>query len=205
MNESAINLSPIFYSFVVVMRHCHSHLSCSLVVLSFCHTHTHTHTHTLFNVRYIYIKLKLYNYIKKTVGENPTGKISILINLLGSFAKAWNYEGEELLRGQTNIGYTIIRPGIMKEKIDERKKKEDDPVEPRYLELMDDGGNELKVSAVEYNEIGELITELIVLENNENKLNNRRVTLAAMNVEGIPKEDGRKTLKERVLALRNDR
>ena len=70
---------------------------------------------------------------------------------------------------------------------------------------MDDGGNELKVSAVEYNEIGELITELIVLENNENKLNNRRVTLAAMNVEGIPKEDGRQTLKERVLALRNDR
>ena len=95
----------------------------------------------------------------------------------------------------------------MKEKIDEKKKKkkDDDPVEPRYLELMDDGGNELKVSAVEYNEIGELITELIVLENNEKKLNNRRVTLAAMNVEGIPKEDGRKTLKERVLALRNDR
>jgi hypothetical protein len=65
MNESAINLSPIFYSFSVVMRHCHAHLSCSLVVLSFClslsltqtHTHTHTHTHTLFTVHIYKIKI----------------------------------------------------------------------------------------------------------------------------------------------------
>ena len=87
-----------------------------------------------------------------------------------------------------------------------KKKDDDDPVVERYLELADNGGNDLKVSAVEYKEIGELITEIVLLE--KKKLN-RRVTLAAMNVEGstIPKEEDvrRKTLKERVLALRNDR
>ena len=31
---------------------------------------------------------------------------------LGSMAKAWNYEGECVLRG-SDIDYTIIRPGIM--------------------------------------------------------------------------------------------
>jgi hypothetical protein len=95
----------------------------------------------------------------------------------------------------------------MKEKIDDtdnKKNDDNDPKRERYLELADDGGNELKVSAVEYKEIGELITEIIVLDEKK-KLLNRRVTLAAMNVEGIPTEDGRKTLKERVLALRNDR
>ena len=28
-------------------------------------------------------------------------------------AKAWNYEGECVLRGTSDIDYTIIRPGIM--------------------------------------------------------------------------------------------
>jgi hypothetical protein len=99
-----------------------------------------------------------------------------------------------------------------KKKDDKNKKDDDDPVVERYLELSDDGGNDLKVSAVEYKEIGELITEIVVQVTNDGdnkKLNsnNRRVTLAAMNVEGstIPKEDGPRTLKERVLALRNDR
>ena len=32
---------------------------------------------------------------------------------LGSMAKAWNYEGECVLRGTSDIDYTIIRPGIM--------------------------------------------------------------------------------------------
>jgi hypothetical protein len=108
----------------------------------------------------------------------------------------------------------IITADNKKKKKKKNKKDDDDPVVERYLELADNGGNDLKVSAVEYKEIGELITEIVVQVTNDGdnkKLNsnNRRVTLAAMNVEGstIPKEEDvrRKTLKERVLALRNDR
>ena len=53
-------------------------------------------------------------------GEDPEGTISILINMLGSFAKAWNYEGERALRAQSSIGYTIVRPGIMVAEYDEK-------------------------------------------------------------------------------------
>ena len=46
-------------------------------------------------------------------GRGPWSIFSILINLLGSCAKAWNYEGEELLRAQADVDYTIVRPGVM--------------------------------------------------------------------------------------------
>ena len=45
-------------------------------------------------------------------GETPWSFFSILINLLGSHAKAWNYEGEQLLRA-SSLDYTIVRPGVM--------------------------------------------------------------------------------------------
>jgi NAD(P)-dependent dehydrogenase (short-subunit alcohol dehydrogenase family) len=48
-------------------------------------------------------------------GETPYSFFSILINLLGNMAKAWNYEGEQLLQQQTDVKYTIIQPGIMTE------------------------------------------------------------------------------------------
>ena len=107
-----------------------------------------------------------------------------------------------------------------------RKKNEDSqpqqPQQQRYLELADDGGNELPVSAVEYQEISELIVNIVEVTDNvddhttssgrddKSKSNNksmseRRITVAAMNVEGIPKEEGRCTLQERVVALQNDR
>ena len=43
-------------------------------------------------------------------GETPWSIFSILINLLGSHAKTWNYEGERLLRA-SDVDYTIVRPG----------------------------------------------------------------------------------------------
>ena len=46
-------------------------------------------------------------------GETPWSFFSILINGLGSMAKAWNYEGENLLRA-SGLDYTIVRPGIMR-------------------------------------------------------------------------------------------
>ena len=42
-------------------------------------------------------------------GEDPWSIFSILINGLGSLAKAWNYEGEQLLRACKDIDYTIVR------------------------------------------------------------------------------------------------
>eukprot|EP00913_Durusdinium_trenchii_P022892 g21494.t1 len=44
--------------------------------------------------------------------RDPWSITSILINALGSMAKAWNFEGERRLRG-ANIDYTIVRPGFM--------------------------------------------------------------------------------------------
>ena len=46
-------------------------------------------------------------------GEDPTGFFTVLMNLLGSMAKAWNYKGELALRGQSYIEYTIICPGVI--------------------------------------------------------------------------------------------
>lgn len=42
-------------------------------------------------------------------GEDPWSVFSILINGLGSMAKAWNYEGEQLLRSCKDVDYTIVR------------------------------------------------------------------------------------------------
>jgi len=85
-------------------------------------------------------------------GENPTSFFSILINMLGSMAKAWNYQGELALRENlqskkdddgNNVEYTIIRPGIM---------NEDGPKVPSVLDIADNGGD-LSVAAIRYRDI----------------------------------------------------
>lgn len=127
-------------------------------------------------------------------GEDPTSFFSVLINGLGSFAKGWNYEGEQVLREQSNVDYTIIRPGIMKEEYPPTPKEDGKPIEPEYLALADNGGD-LPVTAVSYQQISQLIVECILNKQSKN------VTLCAMNVKGSPTLP---TLKERVQALTPD-
>lgn len=127
-------------------------------------------------------------------GEDPTSFFSVLINGLGSFAKGWNYEGEQVLREQSEVDYTIVRPGIMKEDYPPAPKDDGKPVEPEYLELADNGGD-LPVSAVSYQQMAQLLVECI--SNQQSK----RVTLCAMNVKGTPTLP---TVKERVQALKPD-
>lgn len=88
-------------------------------------------------------------------GETPTSFFSILINMLGSMAKAWNYEGERLLRDQQDVDYTIIRPGIMSEK---------GPEGSYSLTLADDGGD-LPVSKISYADIATLSIECLAYPN----------------------------------------
>ena len=81
-------------------------------------------------------------------GETPFSLPSILINGLGSMAKAWNYEGETLLRAaKEEVEYTIIRPGVM---------GQTDAVQPASLALADDG-QDLKVSAIPITSIADTI------------------------------------------------
>lgn len=82
-------------------------------------------------------------------------------------AKGWNYEAEQLIRSNSNIDYTIIRPGIMKEVVENE--------DSLTLGLRDNGG-ELKVSAVSYGRIADLVIQAI------QKDNCKRCTVTAMNV-----------------------
>jgi nucleoside-diphosphate-sugar epimerase len=127
-------------------------------------------------------------------GEDPSSFFSVLINGLGSFAKGWNYEGEQVLREQNDIDYTIIRPGIMKDDYPPPSKDDGKSVEPEYLALVDNGGD-LPVSVVSYEQIAQLLIECIL--NHQSK----RVTMCAMNVKGTPTLP---TVKERVQALQPD-
>lgn len=98
-------------------------------------------------------------------GEDPYGIFTILINMLGNMAKAWNYEGECLLR-QSGLNYTIIRPGIMS------------PDEfPGKVKALKDDGQDLPVSKVGYDQIANLAVECLDFENAA------KATLTAMNVE----------------------
>ena len=84
-------------------------------------------------------------------GETPWSIFSILINGLGSMAKAWNYEGEQLLRACKDIDYTIIRPGVM-------GRVDDVPADS--LALADNGGD-LKVSSIAHGAIASLCVECL--------------------------------------------
>ena len=88
-------------------------------------------------------------------GETPTSFVSILINILGSMAKAWNYQGELALREKlqqdknNDVEYTIIRPGLM---------TKDGPKEESILSIADNGGD-LSVTAVKYHDIATVCCE----------------------------------------------
>ena len=138
-------------------------------------------------------------------GEDPKNIFSILINGLGSFAKAWNYQGEVVLRtslansnnddGDGSIGYTIIRPGIMKE----------EDFSKDNLILADDGGNDLQVTPVSYSQIGSLMVDILLLAGDgriSTSKQNNKVTLAAMSSSD---NDSKTSLVEKIAALRNDR
>eukprot|EP00814_Leptocylindrus_danicus_P019999 CAMPEP_0116008936 /NCGR_PEP_ID=MMETSP0321-20121206/3147_1 /TAXON_ID=163516 /ORGANISM="Leptocylindrus danicus var. danicus, Strain B650" /LENGTH=336 /DNA_ID=CAMNT_0003477829 /DNA_START=96 /DNA_END=1103 /DNA_ORIENTATION=+ len=107
-------------------------------------------------------------------GEDPWNPFSILINLLGSMAKAWNNEGEALLRDCKDVDYTIIRPGVM---------GRPDCPDGKVLALADNGGD-LKVSAIPYSTVADLCIECLDYPNTA------RATLCAMNV---PPGEGEET------------
>lgn len=94
---------------------------------------------------------------------------SVLINAFGGMAKGWNYEAEQVIRQQTGIDYTIIRPGIMKDVVE----NEDSNL---ILGLRDNGGD-LKVSAVSYGRIADLAIQAFQRDAC------KRCTLTAMNVD----------------------
>ena len=80
-------------------------------------------------------------------GETPWSAPSILINGLGSMAKAYNYEGENRLRAsKQDVEYTIIRPGVMGQM---------DELPPASLALTDDGGD-LKVAPISHAAVADL-------------------------------------------------
>ncbi|KAJ1458948.1 hypothetical protein M885DRAFT_512029 [Pelagophyceae sp. CCMP2097] len=99
-------------------------------------------------------------------GEQPWSVFSILINLLGSMAKAWNYEGEMLLRN-SGLDYTLVRPGVM------GRSKED---APSSLALCDDGGD-LKVSSITHGAVARLCVDCLDFPNAA------KATLTAMTTE----------------------
>jgi hypothetical protein len=88
--------------------------------------------------------------------------------MLGSFAKAWNYEGEELLRQQTHVDYTIIRPGVMSQ-------PDTQPV--GKVLALGDNGNDLKVTPIRHSDVADLCLACLDYDNAA------RATLSAMKVE----------------------
>lgn len=113
------------------------------------------------------------NTVKRIVritgkNETPFSLFSILINMFGKMAKGWNYEGEQLLRKKSTVPYTIIRPGVMRPS----------GVPTGKVRALTDNGQDLKVTAVSYQQIAELCIESLNYENAA------RSTLVAMNVDG---------------------
>lgn len=98
-------------------------------------------------------------------GEKPWSLPTIIINLLGSMNKAWNYAGECELRN-SNITYTIIRPGIMKKNCN-----------LSFPLMLSDNGNYLPISKISYDNIANLCLECISHPNVKN------TTLTAMTTE----------------------
>lgn len=85
--------------------------------------------------------------------ENPWSLLSILINLIGSMTKAWNYAGDYELRN-SNLKYTIIKPGIMiKEK------------ENMTIDIVDSSHKKEKNIKVSYDTISDICLECIENEN----------------------------------------
>lgn len=116
-------------------------------------------------------------------GEAPTQFFTVLINMLGNMAKAWNYEGEQLLR-KSGVDYTIVRPGMM---------GRDGVPSDRVLALADNGGD-LPVTAVTHSQIAGLCVDCLDYPNAA------RSTLTAMNVEPGAGEDSYAPLLAKVKA-----
>jgi putative NADH-flavin reductase len=108
-------------------------------------------------------------------GETPWSLFSILLNALGSMAKAWNNEGEHVLREAADIDYTIIRPGVMSTS-DEDLCEPDKCLTANSLALADDGGD-LKVTPIPHGAIANLCVEVLKFPNTA------RSTLTAMQSE----------------------
>ena len=100
-------------------------------------------------------------------GETPWSAFSILLNFMGSMAKAWNYEGERLLRGCDGLEYTIIRPGVMRGDASD--------LAAASLALADNGGD-LKVASIPHDAIADLCVRSLSYPNAG------RSTLCAMTV-----------------------
>jgi hypothetical protein len=178
-------------------------------------------------------KIKIKHIVRITgKGEDPNGFFSILLNGLGAFCKAWNYQGEVVLRtsltednDDDSIGYTIVRPGILKKEEDEDESNSNsisktttttkEPPPPSYtkddLVLADNGGNDLKVTPVGYSQIASLLVELVRSAGDGrigSSTQNHRVTLAAMNPSDKNNGESMKkksSLAENIAALQNDR
>mmetsp|Transcript_141227 Transcript_141227/g.451138 ORF Transcript_141227/g.451138 Transcript_141227/m.451138 type:complete len:339 (-) Transcript_141227:427-1443(-) len=101
-------------------------------------------------------------------GEQPWSPVAILINGLGSMAKAWNFEGERLLRACDDIDYTIVRPGMLTPGA---------KLEDVSLVLADDGGD-LKVSSIPHESVAQLCVRCLDYPNAA------RSTLCAMTAPG---------------------
>ena len=113
------------------------------------------------------ISLFYFYHILRTI--QTTSIPAILLNMLGSFAKAWNYEGEELLRQQKDVDYTIIRPGVMSTPTDNAQ------TTGKVL-LLNDNGNDLPVTPIQHSDIANLCIECLKYPNTA------RSTLSAMKV-----------------------
>jgi len=96
-------------------------------------------------------------------GETPWSFFSILLNGLGGMAKAWNYEGERLMRA-CSVDYTIVRPGVMSARAE---------LPPSSLALADNGGD-LKVTPIPPGAIADLCVDCLRTPNAA------RATLTAM-------------------------
>eukprot|EP00929_Paragymnodinium_shiwhaense_P069090 TRINITY_DN34852_c0_g1_i1.p1 TRINITY_DN34852_c0_g1~~TRINITY_DN34852_c0_g1_i1.p1 ORF type:complete len:401 (+),score=42.13 TRINITY_DN34852_c0_g1_i1:84-1286(+) len=90
-------------------------------------------------------------------GETPWAVPSILINGLASMAKAWNYEGEELLRNG-DVEYTIIRPGKLVSAL--KGDAANSGAAPPLLALKDNGGD-LKTTSITYRSVAQLCVAAI--------------------------------------------
>ena len=107
------------------------------------------------------------------VCDTPFSFFSILINLLGRLAKGYNYEGEMLLRSESqksNVSwdYTIIRPGVM---------SSDHENEGEGILALADNGEKLPVSRMSYGQIAMLCSQVC------DYANCGRSTITAANVE----------------------
>ncbi|GAX10864.1 hypothetical protein FisN_31Hh072 [Fistulifera solaris] len=99
-----------------------------------------------------------------TFVKGDLSDVSSLRRLLeGCDACAWNYEGEQLLRS-SGMDYIIIRPGVMKDSVEENT---------RYG--LRDNGEDMKVTSVSYHQIAALAIQSLEYSNC------RRATLTAMN------------------------